>query len=113
MSRPNNPLVRNRQLNISLTGSELDDVRALADAAGQKPIDFGRSKILEERTRHPQKNYGSTTLRLIYAQLARIGAALNQLVRRVQATKEPMPADLEPLLRDIRRILSERNGDDR
>jgi hypothetical protein len=45
------PLVHsgNRQLNISLTEAELADVKALAELAGQRPVDYGRSRILADR----------------------------------------------------------------
>jgi hypothetical protein len=33
---------------------------------------------------------------------------LNQMVRHLHATGDPLPADLEPLLRDIRQILTRR-----
>ncbi len=48
------------------------------------------------------------TQRLIYAQLVRLGNNLNQMVRHLHATGDPLPADLEPLLRDIRQILTRR-----
>jgi hypothetical protein len=43
---------------------------------------------------------------LIYGQLARLGNNLNQMVRHLHQTGDPLPADLEPLLKDIRRIIA-------
>jgi hypothetical protein len=48
-----------------------------------------------------------------YGQLARLGNNLNQMVRHLHQTGDPLPADLEPLLTDIRRIIARGAADDR
>ena len=68
---------------------------------------FGRALLLDEnRTINSQSGTENNLARLIYSQLARLGNNLNQLVRHLHRTGDPMPADLEPLLRDIRQILA-------
>jgi len=74
-----------------------------------RPVHFGRAVLLDQyRTvtveREPQNNLEL----LIYSQLMRLGNNLNQLMRHLHRTGEPVPADLEPLLRDIRHILERR-----
>jgi hypothetical protein len=43
--------------------------------------------------------------RLNYSALIRAGSNLNQMMRHLHRTGEPAPADLEPLLIDIRQII--------
>jgi hypothetical protein len=101
---------RCHQLNISLTATELAGIAARAAALGMRPAPFGRALILARESapsaRQPQNNYQQ----LIYGQLVRLGNNLNQLVRRLHRTGEPPPADLEPLLRDIRHIITREGG---
>ena len=49
---------------------------------------------------------------MIYGQLVRLGNNLNQMLRHLHRTGDPLPADLEPLLTDIRQVIS-RYRDDR
>lgn len=71
-----------------------------------RPVHFGRALLLD-------RNYASTSksepanniFRLIHAQLVRLGN-LNQMVRHLHQTGDPLPADLEPLLADIRQIIA-------
>lgn len=84
-------------------------VQARADAAGMRPVDYGRAVVLDERIVVGRKEAdGNAIERLIYAQLCRLGNNLNQLVRYLHGTGYPAPASLEPLLRDIRQILEKR-----
>lgn len=55
---------------------------------------------------------GSNLDRMIYGQLVRLGNNLNQMLRHLHGTGDPMPRDLEPLLNDVRQIIS-RYRDDR
>jgi hypothetical protein len=104
---------RCHQLNISLTATEQASITARATALGMRPAPFGRALLLARDSspsaRQPQSNHKQ----LIYGQLVRLGNNLNQLVRRLHQTGEPVPADLEPLLRDIRHIITREGGDDR
>jgi hypothetical protein len=97
---------RCHQLNISLTATEQANITARAAALGMRPAPFGRALILgrdgSPAAREPQNNHKQ----LIYGQLVRLGNNLNQLVRRLHQTGEPLPADLEPLLRDIRHAIA-------
>ena len=114
MGRPTTSEPRSCQLNLSLTESELAGIKRRAQAVGMRPVHFGRAILLAQdgpRTMTPEN--GGNTQRLVYAQLARLGNNLNQMVRHLHRTGDPLPPDLEPLLKDIRQILTRRCGDDR
>lgn len=108
MGRSRKSVVRDKQLNLSLTEAELETIKRRAEAVGMRPVHFGRAIILDEHqaaaTR--QKNPESNGNRLIYGQLARVGNLLNQTVRHLHRTGDPLPPDLEPLLTDIRQIIA-------
>ena len=102
---------RSHQLNLSLTASELERIRLRAEAVGMRPVHFGRALILDEMrapSRHTTRQTASATPldRLVYGQLVRLGNNLNQMVRHLHRTGDPLPADLEPLLGDIRQIIA-------
>jgi hypothetical protein len=114
MGRPKISEPRCRQLNFSLTENELASITRRAEAVGMRPIHFGRALLLSQeskpaREREPESN----VRRLIYGQLVRLGNNLNQMVRHLHQTGDPLPADLEPLLMDIRQIIARRCSDDR
>jgi Bacterial mobilisation protein (MobC) len=107
MARPRKSEPRDRQLNLSLTATELASIKRRAEALGMRPVHFGRSLLLDEGhkcsvAREPENNAS----RFIRNQLARLGNNLNQLLRHLHRTGDPLPADLEPLLNDIRRIIA-------
>ena len=107
MGRPKKSEPRHRQLNLSLTDSELDSIRRRAEAVGMRPVHFGRALLLDQ-TRKPaaREEADNNLLRLTYGQLVRLGNNLNQMVRHLHQTGDPLPADLEPLLTDIRQIIA-------
>lgn len=107
MGRPTTSDPRSKQLNLRLTQSELKSIEQRAQALGMRPVHFGRAVLLDDDrkivVRHePESNMD----RLIYDQLVRLGNNLNQMVRHLHQTGEPLPADLEPLLKDIRLIVA-------
>ncbi len=107
MNRPRNREPRNAQFNLSLTASELENIKRRAEAVGMRPVHFGRAVLLDEKRRPATKSNDQDSLnRLIYGQLFRLGNNLNQLVRHLHRTGDPLPADLEPLLADIRQIIA-------
>ena len=107
MGRPRLIEPRTKQLNLSLTPTELEVIRRGAEAVGMRPVHFGRAMLLNDRLPTPQARSAATNDdRLIYNQLVRLGNNLNQLVRHLNRTGDPVPADLEPLLADIRRIMA-------
>jgi hypothetical protein len=109
MGRPTKSEPRDRQLNFSLTASELESIRHRAAAVGMRPVHFGRSLLLGQNSNGPSASQPESNVgRLIYAQLVRLGNNLNQMVRHLHETGDPLPADLEPLLRDIRQIIARR-----
>jgi len=107
MGRPKQIEPRSQQLNLSFSARELEDIKARAHALGMRPSHFGRSLLLE-RKKQPASHIApvGNTARLIHNQLVRLGNNLNQLVRYVHQTGDPLPADLEPLLNDIRRLIA-------
>jgi hypothetical protein len=107
MARPIKSEPRDRQLNFSLTESEFEGIRKRAASVGMRPVHFGRDLLLGSdrkipSAREPESNMG----KLIHGQLVRLGNNLNQMVRRLHETGDPLPADLEHLLRDIRQIIA-------
>ena len=114
MGRPRKSEPRSQQLNLSLTESELASIKRRAQAVGMRPVHFGRALLLNQsRNLAVKRELGSNAQRLIYGQLVRLGNNLNQMVRHLHRTGDPLPADLEPLLKDIRQILARRCRDDR
>jgi hypothetical protein len=107
MGRPRILEPRDQQFNLSLTASELESIRQRAQSVGMRPIHFGRALLLEpDRKPALGRDPDSPRNRLIYGQLVRLGNNLNQMVRHLHRTGDPLPADLEPLLKDIRQIIA-------
>ncbi len=114
MGRPTKSEPRCEQLNLSLTASELESIKKRALAVGMRPVHFGRAVLLDQARQFAIKSEPSSNAeRLIYDQLVRLGNNLNQMVRHLHRTGDPLPADLEPLLKDIRHIIERRCRDDR
>lgn len=105
MGRPKQSVIRDHQLNLSLTQAEFEQLRSRADAVGLRLVAYGRALLLRERAVLAAAERRSGPERLVQAQLRRVGNNLNQLVRHLHMTKEPVPSDLETLLRDIREAL--------
>jgi Bacterial mobilisation protein (MobC) len=107
VARPKTPEPRTEQLNIGLTRAELDSIKKRAESVGMRPVHFGRLLLLQNgKPVDPGAAEKSSTDRLIFVQLSRLGNNLNQMVRHLHATGDPLPADAEPLLKDIRQILT-------
>jgi hypothetical protein len=113
MGRPKKPEPRCAQLNLSFTESELASIRRRAEAVGLRPAHFGRAALLNQGGKVAARAQPASNIdRMIYGQLVRLGNNLNQMLRHLHQTGDPLPADLEPLLTDIRQIIS-RYRDDR
>ena len=112
MGRPKKSEPRIRQLNISLSDTELAGICRRAKSVGMRTVHFGRTLLLADGARSGRTGEArdTTVERLIYGQLVRLGNNLNQLVRHLHRTGDPIPADLEPLLADIRQIISRSNA---
>jgi hypothetical protein len=107
MARPKLSEPKCRQLNLSLTDGELASIARRADAVGMRRAHFARLLLLDEQKRLiPRVAPTSNFDRLIYAQLSRLGNLLNQIVRHLHQTGDPLPRDLELLLKDIRQIIA-------
>jgi hypothetical protein len=95
---------------MSLTTRELELLRARAAAAGMRPVDYGRAQLFADRRSSRAPVALAPHLDpLFLACLSRLGNNLNQIPRRLNATRQPAPPTLEPLLREIR-ILIGRGG---
>lgn len=107
MGRPIKSEPRSKQLNLSLTASELDSIQQRAQAIGMRPVHFGRALLLDPSRKLTVRSEADNNIgRLIYGQLVRLGNNLNQMVRHLHRTGDPLPADLEPLLGDIRQTIA-------
>jgi hypothetical protein len=106
VGRPKVNEPRCHQLNLSLSASELASIRKRAAALGMRTAHFGRALLLERDERAVKHEPENNHEELIYGQLVRLGNNLNQLVRHLHRTGEPLPADLDPLLRDIRHAIA-------
>jgi hypothetical protein len=106
MGRPKKSEPRVRQLNLSLTESELRSIEQRAEAVGMRPVHFSRALLFDQNRKPAPKAGDSNIGRLIYGQLVRLGNNLNQMVRHLHRTGDPVPSDLEPLLNDIRQIIA-------
>jgi hypothetical protein len=114
MGRPTTSDPRSRQLNLRLTESELESITRRAQALGMRPVHFGRAVLLgHDRKLAVRREPENSTEQLIYGQLVRLGNNLNQMVRHLHRTGDPLPPDLEPLLKDIRAIIARGRRDDR
>jgi hypothetical protein len=106
MGRPRNLEPRDQQFNLSLTARELESITERAQAVGMRPVHFGRALLLDpKRTLTVQHATDNNHNRLVYG-LIRLGNNLNQMVRHLHRTGDPLPADLEPLLKDIRQMIA-------
>jgi hypothetical protein len=113
MARPRKAEPRSQQLNFSLTLSELESIKRRAEAVGMRPVHFGRTLLLNQGGKVAAKAAPANNIdRMIYGQLVRLGNNLNQMLRHLHRTGDPLPVDLEPLLKDIRQVMR-RCRDDR
>jgi Mobilization protein NikA len=107
MGRPRKTEPRDRQLNVSLTAIEYESLVRRAEAVGMRPAHFGRAVLLGGSRASVGKSEPTSNLpRLVHAQIVRLGNNLNQMVRHLHQTGDPLPPDLEPLLNDIRRLIA-------
>jgi hypothetical protein len=101
------PGSRCHQLNLSLTENELLDIKRRSEALGMRTAHFARGVLLNaSKIALPENDRHSQAFRRIRLELQRIGQNLNQCVRKFHQTNLPMPADLEPLLHDIRQLIA-------
>ena len=114
MGRPKATEPRMQQLNLSLSVREWESIKRRAQLLGMRPAHFGRAVLLDEDRKPALKTQPESNLdRLVYGALSRLGNNLNQLLRHLHQTGDPLPADLEPLLKDIRQIIARRVVHDR
>ncbi len=75
-----------------------------------RPVNFGRALLLETpRNPNVQNSPDNNRSHLIYGQLVRLGNLLNQMMRHCHRSGDQPPADLAPLLKDIRQIIARVN----
>jgi mobilization protein NikA len=105
MVRPRKSDPRSCQLNLSLTEDEMESIKRRARTLGMRTVDFSRALVLNSNSVAAPKLAASNLERLNYSALIRLGNNLNQMMRYLHHTGAPVPADLEPLLGDIRRLI--------
>jgi hypothetical protein len=113
MGRPAKRDKRDQQFNIKLTLREIASVRARADAARVRPVDYGRAQLLADRPLPRAASIAAPHLDTLFLlQLSRIGNNLNQIARKFNQTGLCPPSALEVSLRDIRELIRKgsRNG---
>lgn len=107
MARPKKFEPRVKQLNLSLTTAEYESIVTRARAVGMPPVHFGRALMLNSNQAAASACRAPSNIeRLNYSALTRLGNNLNQMMRHLHQTGEPVPRDLEPLLTDIRQIIA-------
>ena len=107
MGRPKKFELRDRRLNLNLTAAEYEGLVQRSKDVGMRPVHFGRALVLRSKNNNPASPRTPSNIeKLNYSAICRLGNNLNQLMRRLHQTGEPMPADLEPLLKDIRAIIA-------
>jgi hypothetical protein len=107
MGRPRKSEPRDRQLNVSLTATEYESIVRRANALAMRPVHFSRALLLNSNSAAASTQRTPSNIeRLNYSALVRLGNNLNQMMRHLHSTGEPVPTDLEPLLTDIRQILA-------
>lgn len=107
MPRPRQTIIRDHQLNLSLTLAEYETLVRRADAAGVRPGAYARAVLLGSALRIEQ---GATTTkadRLVLHHWQRCGANLNQLTRRFHGLGQIAPDELGAVLADLRRLIDE------
>ncbi len=113
MARPRQQEIRDRQLNIKLTASELEFLRRRAAAERLRPGEYGRARLLAEWRVVEARVAAEPHLDpLFQVQLSRLGNNLNQIARRLHSIGEPGPATLEPLLQEIRSLINRSQAGD-
>jgi hypothetical protein len=111
MGRPTKKEKRDQQLNIKLTLREIDFVRARANAARMRPVDYGRALLLADRPASRAATNAAPHLDTLFlVQLSRIGNNLNQIARKFNQTGVSPPAALEDLLSAIRELIRKGSG---
>ncbi len=106
MVRPKLEITRDRQFNIGLTAREFESLHRAAQAAGMRPVDYGRAKLLS-KTRRTSRTacVVHQPEPVVLVQLSRIGNNLNQIARSLNELSVDVPEDLAPLLTELRGIL--------
>lgn len=105
MPRPRIADPRIHQLNLHFTTNELASIRARAETLGMRLPYLGRALLLSEPVKVENREGDDLIHRAIIVQLQRLGNNLNQMVRHLHQTGDPVPIDLEPLLADIRAVI--------
>jgi hypothetical protein len=114
MARPRSIELRERQINIKLTEREFEFVCQCAAASGMRAVEYSRARLLTEWRASEAITAGRSKEDPTYrVQLSRLGNNLNQIVRRMNSFDEPCPPSLEPLLQEIRTLITRSGGDDR
>ncbi|MDX1922434.1 MAG: MobC family plasmid mobilization relaxosome protein [Alphaproteobacteria bacterium] len=104
---------RDRQLNIALHHSEVEMLKAHADAKGMRLVDYARARLLAMRAASATVVLPSKLERLNLEQLKRIGNNLNQIARQLNGLGQVVPDELTETLNAVRHLLRSATDDDR
>jgi len=111
VARPKKLERRDRQFNIAVTTCELERLHAAASDAAMRPADYARAKLFSDwlaGKKQAMSRRAATASHLdplFMVALSRLGNNLNQIARRLNTLDMPAPPTLEPLLREIRRLV--------
>lgn len=104
---------RDRQLNIALHQSEVEALRARAEARGMRLVDYARASLLTMRVASVGVVLPSKLERLNLEQLKRIGNNLNQIARQLNGLGQVVPGELSETLNAVRQLLRDAAAHDR
>jgi hypothetical protein len=109
MARPTKHEKRDQQFNLKLTRREFDFVCARAARLALRPVDYARAQLLAEWRVRTHAQHGHLDP-LFLLQLSRLGNNLNQIARRLHATRTAAPQALGALLEEIRELIRKGAG---
>ncbi len=101
--------VKDRHVSFRLSVEEHFRLMDKAQRSGLSVGDFVRARSLGARKRKPATVTAMSPLPAdldLAIQLRKIGVNVNQIAHHCNRFQVPPPAELEPLLRDIRRLLT-------
>jgi Bacterial mobilisation protein (MobC) len=106
VARPRQAVVREKKLTMRLTEAELQSLLLCAAKSGQTLTEYGRCRLLTGKAAKAKAAPRPFLDPDVWTQIRRIGVNLNQIAHRLNADRHPAPPTLEPLLKDIRQLLS-------
>lgn len=106
MARPRRPIIRDRHVSFRLSAVEHLKLVDKAHRSGLSVGDFVRARVLPARTRRRPAGEAEPVAMPLLSELRRIGVNVNQIAHHCNRHQVPPPAELEPLLAEIRSLLA-------